>query len=136
MLIIIFWDFIISRKVFKVFRKPDKCWNQKRTFFWKMSRSRFPGGFFVFFSVFTSTICGWKYRFPTIFFPKSRNTVLKIFISRPLANTMPPPPPSPSHPQYYHIVWSAEKNEEKYQETFKDRKRKTNAFIKICSVSQ
>ena len=45
--------------------------------------------FSLFFPVVTGTIQCGKYLFPAIFFPKSRNTVLKIFISRPLANTTP-----------------------------------------------
>ena len=46
--------------------------------------------FLVIFLVITGTVYCWKYRFPTIFFSKSRNTVLKIFISRPPENTTPP----------------------------------------------
>ena len=45
----------------------------------------------LFFLVITGTVWCWKYRFPTIFFSKSRNTVLKIFISNPPANIRPPP---------------------------------------------
>ena len=37
----------------------------------------------VFFSVVTGTVQCWKHRIPTIFLPKSRNTVLKIFTSCP-----------------------------------------------------
>ena len=46
--------------------------------------------FSLFFSVIAGTVSCWKYHFPTILFPKSRNTVLKIFISCPPANTTPP----------------------------------------------
>ena len=66
----------------------------KKIFFWKMSKYRFlwfqiPISCY-FFSVISSTIV-LKYRFPNVFSPKSRNTVLKIFISRPPTNTTHPP---------------------------------------------
>ena len=51
--------------------------------------------FSLFFPVITGTVQRWKYRFPTIFFPKSWDTVLKIFISRPTANTTSPSPHAP-----------------------------------------
>ena len=47
--------------------------------------------FSLFFPVITGTVECWKYRFLTTFFPKSQNTVMKIFISRPPANTTSPP---------------------------------------------
>ena len=43
----------------------------------------------IFFSNYQHCLV-WKILFPNHFFPKSRNTVLKIFISRPPANTVPP----------------------------------------------
>ena len=89
----------------KSLQSVPKTWQvlkSKKNFFLKDVQIPISRCFFffvvVFFSVFTGTIYGWKYRFPTIFFPKSRNTVLKIFISRPLVNTMPPPSPSPLTP--------------------------------------
>ena len=42
----------------------------------------------IFFSNYQHCLV-WKILFPNHFFPKSRNTVLKIFISRPPANTVP-----------------------------------------------
>ena len=54
---------------------------------------------------FISSWQSWKYHFPTIFFPKFWNTVLKIFISHPPANTMPThltPPPLPPPPLHTH----------------------------------
>ena len=60
--------------------------------------------FSLSFPLITSTVYCWKYRFPTIFFRKSQNIVLKIFISRPPANIMPPPTPAPPPPfeSLYH----------------------------------
>ena len=49
-----------------------------------------------------------------------------------LCHHFPPPPLTPN----VIILFEVQKKIQKYHETFKDRKRKTNAFIKICSVSQ
>ena len=43
--------------------------------------------FSLFFPEIIGNVWCWKYRFPTTFFSNSRNTVLKIFISRPPTNT-------------------------------------------------
>ena len=54
--------------------------------------------FSLFFPVIAGSAECCKYRLTTIFFPKSRNIVLKIFISCSTANTTPPSPPPPFPP--------------------------------------
>ena len=49
--------------------------------------------FLLFFPVITGSAECCKYHLTTIFFPKSQNIVLKIFISCSTANTAPHPPP-------------------------------------------
>ena len=81
-----FWDF---KSVPKTWQKLKAKYN----FYKKMSKYRktvyydFKSQFFVIFLVITGTVYSWKYHFLSIYFPKSRNTVLKIFIFRPAANT-------------------------------------------------
>ena len=63
---------------------------KKKKFFSKFRNTVFYGfksRFLVIFSVITGTVYCRKCHFPTVFFPKSENTVLKIFISRLPANT-------------------------------------------------
>ena len=73
-----FWDF---KSVPKTWQKLKAKYN----FYKKMSKYRktvyydFKSQFFVIFLVITGTVYSWKYRFLSIYFPKSRNTVLKIF---------------------------------------------------------
>ena len=95
-----YWDF-------KRLQSVPKTWQMLKTFLKKLKKTlrnffeRCPiteipffmilnPDFSLFFPVFTDIVWCWKCRFPTIFFPKSRNIVLKIFLSRPPANTTPP----------------------------------------------
>ena len=87
------WDF----KSLKSAPKTLQTLRAKNKLFKKMSTYRntafydFKSRFLIFFfPVITGTVWCGKYRFLTIFFSKSWNTVLKIFFSRPPANTTHP----------------------------------------------
>ena len=70
----------------KSLQSVSKTWQvlkAKNIFFKRCSNIKIP--FFMISNpdsslfFFSGTVWCWKHRFPTIFFPKSRNTVLKIF---------------------------------------------------------
>ena len=85
-----FWDF----KSLESVPKTSQVLKTKKEFFFKDSQIPFfmitNPDFLLIFPVISGIVQCWKYRSPTTFFPKSRNTVLKIFICRSPANTTPP----------------------------------------------
>ena len=89
--------------------------------------------FLLFFPIITGTIQCWKYRFPTIFFPKSRNTVLKIFIFRPPANTTPH---SILRNMLKKVKRQNTKKHNKVQASSKTRTRNLNLDLKIKELSK
>ena len=90
---ITFWDFKSLQSVPTTWQKLKA----KNVFFKRCPNIEIPfimisnPDFSLFFLVITGTAQCWKYLFPTIFFSKSRNTILKIFISSPPKNTTPNP---------------------------------------------
>ena len=100
-----FWDFKSLQSVLKTWKVLKKRTFNFFSFFFNIEILFFMitnSDFLLFFPIISGTTYCWKYCFLTIFFPKSRNTVTKIFTSCPPANAMPPSPPHP----YSHLVTS------------------------------
>ena len=104
-----FWDFKSLQSVLKTWQVLKKRTFNFFSFFFNIEILFFMitnSDFLLFFPIISGTTYCWKYCFLTIFFPKSRNTVTKIFTSCPPADAMPPSPPTRTttwwHPENFY----------------------------------